>query len=197
MSTMFDYIGSIIIFAVLAITVARVQMNINSTVAQNSFSVITQQNSVGIARQVEHDFLKIGYHVSGQKIFYADTAKIVFKGDLQNVGTPDSVIYAAGTTSQAASTQNPRDFPLFRTVNGSIIQQNWGLTSLYITYFDSNSAVITPPVLTTARCNLIRGIDVRLRVESPAPVYTYYDTTWSSVAWEKLLLPRNLWQLNY
>ena len=45
--------------------------------------------------------------------------------------------------------------------------------------------------------NLIRGINVRLRVESPEPVSDDYQTSWPAVTWEKLLQPRNLWQLNY
>ncbi len=197
MSIMLDYIASMLMFAVLAVSVARIQLNLNSTVSQNTFSITTQENCVALARQIEYDFLKIGLHVSGQKIFYADSVKIAFKGDLLNRGIPDSVVYSAGTTSQNSTSENPRDFPLFRKLNGTTVKQNWGLTNLRITYFDSLSHLIPVPITTTATCNLIRGINVRLRVESPAPIYTYYDTTWSAVAWEKLLLPRNLWQLNY
>ncbi len=186
-----------LMFAVLVVSVARVQLNLNSTVSQNTFSVTTQESCVALARQIEYDFLKIGLHVSGQKIFYADSTKIAFKGDLTYSGIPDSVVYSVGTTSQDSYSLNPNDFPLFRNLNGTTIQQNWGLTSLKISYFDSLSHLIPTPITTTANCNLIRGINVRLRVESPAPVYSYYDTTWSAVTWEKLLLPRNLWQLNY
>ncbi len=197
MSIMLDYIASMLMFAVIAFSVARVQLNLNSTVSQNTFSVTTQENCVALARQIEYDFLKIGLHVAGQKIFYADSTRIAFKGDLTNCGVPDSVVYSVGTTAQASNSLNPRDFPMFRTLNGTTVTQNWGLTSLKITYFDSLSHVISTPITTTANCNLIRGINVRLRVESPAPVYTFYDTSWSAVTWDKLLLARNLWQLNY
>jgi hypothetical protein len=197
MAIMLDYIASVLMFAVIAVSVARVQMNLNSTMAQNTFSVTTQENCVSLAKQIEFDFLKIGLHVSGQKIFYADSVKIAFKGDLRNCGIPDSVVYYAGTISQNTYSQNPRDFPLFRKLNGTTVQQNWGLTSLVISYFDSVSHIIATPITTTANCNLIRGINVRLTVEGQAPVYSYYDTTWSAIAWEKLLMPRNLWQLNY
>ena len=84
MSVMLDYISSMLMFGILAVTVARVQLNLNSTISQNTFSVTTQQNCVELARQIEHDFLKIGLHAPGQKVFFADSNKIAFKGDLGN-----------------------------------------------------------------------------------------------------------------
>ncbi len=73
MSSIIDMITATVIFGVLALTVARVQSNINVSSYQNQYNVIVQTNAVELARQIEWDFTKIGHRVSGQKIVLADS----------------------------------------------------------------------------------------------------------------------------
>ena len=192
MSSLFDFISSSIVFGVLVLTVARVQLNINSTMYQNQYNVITQTNAVELARKIESDFSKIGYHVNGQHILFADSSSIRFCADLENNSTVTEVRYIAGDTREAQVTVNPRDFPLYRGVGETSVKQNFGLTSFSLSYFDSSYCSIPTPVISAAALARIRSIRIAFMVESSEPVYTKYDTTWASVSWEKMILPRNL-----
>jgi hypothetical protein len=197
MNVMLDYITSTIIFGILTITIARVQQNINATLFLNTQSIIAQANTSQFAREIEWDFLKIGHRTVGQKIFYADSVKLVFKGDLSNTMTQDSVVYSIGDTSQATATFNPRDFPIYRTLNGVPIKKLYGIVAFKLSYIDSAYKPITVPINTPSRCALIRGINVFFRVEYAEPTYTAFDTTWAATSWQKLIFPRNLNNMYY
>lgn len=194
---MLDYIASAIIFGVLTLSVARVQTNINATLFQNTFTVITQQNAVELARQIEFDFLKIGYHVQGARITYAAQRRVDYRADVTN--TMDTIVYRyqAGAVSQANETYNPIDFPLFRVQAGVVLRQNFGLTDFRIVYFDSVNVPIGIPATNADTLAKIRGIQVSFTAASPEPVIgSAGDTTYSMVTWQKLMFPRNLNQLN-
>src|SRR5271157_699065 len=127
-SMLVDMITATIIFGVLALTVACVQGNINLTMYENQYNVVTQTNAVELARQIEWDFTKIGYHISGQKIFVADSTRLQFTADLTNKYLTNTVIYSVGVPSQCATTKNPNDFPMFRSQDSQVVTQNWGIT---------------------------------------------------------------------
>ena len=197
MNTIMDYIVSAIFFGVLALIVGRVQINLNSSLCQNTFRVNTQQNGVQLANQIEYDFLKIGNHVTGQKIFYANTDNIVFHADIQNNNTINIVSYEKKTPLQSTQTSNPLDFPLIRTCDGVPITQQYGLISFSMTYYDTLNRKLATPIETQIRLDSIRSIRVKFQVESPEQVVSYTDTTYSDINWEKLLFPRNLGKLDY
>ena len=186
-----------IIFGILTLTIARVQSNINTTLYLNTQSIITQGNATSLARQIEWDLLKIGHRTVGQKIFYADSVKLVFKGDLQNRNVQDSITYAIGTTANSAQTYNPRDFPLYRYERASVNRQNFGLVELRFSYLDSMYNPISMPINTVSQCALIRGINIYFKVESWEPTITPFDTLWAAISWQKLTFPRNLNSLYY
>ncbi|GEM_PF-890033 len=197
MASMLDMVGSAIIFGVLILTVARVQENLNSTMYQNSFNMQTQVIAVNMARQVEHDFTKIGYRVTGQKIFRAESTAVAFKGALTYGGAVDSIVYQLGEAD--TTTQNPNDFRLLRTSSsGGAVSQRVGLTDLRFTFFDTTNTRIPFPISTTAQLNSIRSINVRLRFESLEPVHQagLDSAIYFGVNWEKLIYARNLGGLN-
>ncbi|MCX6121602.1 MAG: hypothetical protein NTX44_08285 [Ignavibacteriales bacterium] len=205
MSIMMDYIAAAIIFGILALTVAREQTNINVMMYQNTFRFSTQTNATALARQIEHDFLKMGYHVKGQRIFVADNAHIKYRADITNAIPIDTILveYSIGTPAQdTKGTKNPRDFPLFRSEKGGTpITQNFGLSKFNISYFDSLLRPMTStPYTVPESLAKIRFIDVSFLVESPEPVDPITgDTTqlWSRISWEKQLVPRNLNNVNF
>jgi hypothetical protein len=186
-------------FGVLLLTVARIQLNINAAMFQNAFSVRTQTNAVQMARQIEYDLLKAGNKIAGRKIWYCDTNKFVFVGSINNVTNQrDSVEYYMGTTSEATFSMNPRDFPLKRKISGGTpLEQQWGLVRFGFWYYDSNNVRISTPFSDATNCNNVRAIKVFFRVEANEPVISEVDTLYSSVTWEKLLVPRNLNNLYY
>ena len=179
-----DLIGSLALIGVLILTVATVNVNMNQALYESTFELTAQQNLVELARTLEYDFLKIGYHGPKPAIVSADSVSITFKADLQNVGVVDSVRYFLGSTTDpgVASTPNPRDRVLYR-VNNSEPQRgtSLGVVQFHLTYYDSSGAM-------TSNLNLIKSIKVQLGVESPYPV----DSTYSGAYWEKLISPRNL-----
>ncbi len=189
MSTLMDYVASGIVFGILAISVAKVQLNINSTLYDNTFSIIVQQNAVQLALQIEHDFLKAGYRVASGAVSVADSTRLTFTSDLNNNHTIVTLAYTIGDSTQLPNTPNVHDFPLYRTEAGATVKQNWGLTYFRLAYYDSVMNKIPTPVSNKA---LIRAIQASFVIQSPEPVYTSYDTTWPAVTWQKLLYPRNL-----
>ena len=202
MSAMMDYVFSTLIFGVLVFTVARVQLNVNSTMYQNTQTIITQQNAVELARQFEFDFLKIGHKISGQKVFYADTNRVDFKTCLLNDNTVYTISYTTGTKAQSSWSRNPNDFPVIRSstdaVNGTFTQpRQYGIVEFSLSYYDSVNAKLATPMTTANAVLPIRAIKVKFRFESFEPVITPTDTIWAGVTWEKLLFPRNLNNLYY
>ena len=196
-SSIVDIITSVVIFGVLALTVARVQANINVTMFENQHNVITQTNSVELARQIEWDFAKIGHHVSGQKITAADSTEIRFQADLDNKNIINSVRYYVGDTSNCSMTLNKHDYPLYRVQDGRTVVQNWGLTRFSIMYYDDSDLRIQPPIIGASNLARIHSVKVAFQLESADPVITMQDTVWAMVTWEKTIIPRNLGSLNY
>jgi hypothetical protein len=196
-STLVDIITSTVIFGVLALTVARVQANINVTMFENQHNVVTQTNSVELARQIEWDFAKIGFHVSGQKITAADSTEIRFQADLENKNFVNSVRYYVGDTSQCSMTLNKHDYPLFRVQDGQTVRQNWGLTQFRIAYYDAAEQRIPTPIIGAANLANIHSVKVSFQLESAEPTINMQDSVWAMVTWEKTIIPRNLGSLNY
>jgi hypothetical protein len=197
MSSIIDMITSAVVFGILALTVARVQSNINATMYQNQFNVVVQTNAVELARQVEWDFAKIGHHVSGHKILLADSTEIRYSADIDNKNVVNAIRYFVGDTSQCPKTTNRNDFPLFRTQDGSTVTQNWGLTSFKITYYDDANVQIPTPITNATALASIHSVKVAFRLESAEPVVSLQDTSWAAVTWEKNIVPRNLGDLTY
>ncbi|RPI04703.1 MAG: hypothetical protein EHM64_09100 [Ignavibacteriae bacterium] len=195
MSTFLDIIMSAFIFGVLTLSLGRVQVNMNNTKAQNQFSYTVQTNAVELARLVEHDIVKIGYHVTGPKITAADSSSIAFNAALDNTGASTPIQYSVGAPSGLTETSNPRDFVLLRTVNGNTTSINFGLIQFNLKYFDAQNAIIPTPIIGSAQLDKIRGIRIRFSIQSSESVPV--DTVWESVSWEKTILPRNLSNLNY
>lgn len=190
MSVMMDYIMSAIIFGVLAITVARIQINISSTLYDNSFNLRVQGNAVALALQIEKDFVKTGFHVdpnSGNQITLADTTRITFNSDWLNNNSISSVLYRAGDSTETTGTPNVHDFPLYRNGN----RQDWGLTNFRIAYYDSTQSKLSTPLSAANRLK-VKAIQVWFTIQSPEPVISNIDTTWPAVTWQKMMYPRNL-----
>jgi hypothetical protein len=196
-SVLVDMITATLIFGILALTAARVQANINVTMYENQFNVTTQTNAVELARQIESDFTKIGYHISGQKIFVADSTRIQFTADLNNIKSTNTLIYSIGNPSQCAMTKNQNDFPMFRSQDSKIVTQNWGLIFFKLTYYDSTNKKISTPITGVANLARIHAICASFRLESPEPVIDGRDSVWSAVTWKKTIIPRNLGDLSY
>ncbi len=192
MSSMIDMVGAAILFGVLILAVGRVQVNLNQTMAQNTFNLNTQSEAVYVARLIEYEVSKAGYGVTGSKISVADTQSIAFKGAMTYGGTIDSIAYYIGAPD--TTTMNPNDFRFVRYAKSSgAVSQRLVMTQFAISYFDSLNVKMTTPV-TGTNLNAIRGINIKFRVESAEPVTDVARdlSNYNAVTWEKLIYPRNL-----
>ncbi|MBI1804526.1 MAG: hypothetical protein HY033_12450 [Ignavibacteriae bacterium] len=181
MAVLIDIFGAAIIAGILLLTIFGLNANLNQANYNKTFSLITQTNTVTLARIIESDLVKIGYHVSTSAILTAKSDSIKFLADLADDGVIHTIVYAIGPTSLLGTTKNPRDRMLYRVDNGSLIAANVGLTDLSFTYFDNNGDSTSTP-------DLVNSINVKFHVESSEPV----DTAYAAVFWEKRIYPRNL-----
>jgi hypothetical protein len=192
MSTVMDMIGAGILFGILALTIMRVQGNLNTTMMENTINLNTQSYAVVLAREIEHDLTKAGYGVTGNKIFKADSTEIAFKGAQIYGGSLDSIAYSIGGAD--TSSMNPNDFQFIRAAkSGGPLSFKCGMTYFRISYYDSLNNPIHTPV-TGVALSAIRGINIKFRVESLDPVTDPLtgDVNYFAVSWEKLIYPRSL-----
>ncbi len=196
-SAMMDFVGSMMVFAMLILTINRVQVNLNSTMYYNTYNYMTQNYALQLSKTIEFDFHKAGYRGSGNPVITAkvDTAeanRIRLKYYLLNSSTLRTITYRLG--ARDATSENPRDSILYRTENGTTIPYAIGVTEFRLKYFKSNLTELTAPV-TGANLDSIHAIQVYFRVESLAPIILPDATQYISVFWEKLIYPRNLGNL--
>ncbi|MEX1139411.1 MAG: hypothetical protein WEF53_08745 [Bacteroidota bacterium] len=191
MSNMLDIVGSVVLFGILIITVGRVQTGLNTAMYANSFTQITQHNAVAFARQLEMDVTKVGFKAATNKISIADSTHLKFKADFLNNGSVSEIEYWIGDTSDARTTPNPLDFPIYRKDAASTIEQLWGLTHFNIRYYNMNYTKLATPVVADSLPK-IYAIWVTFIIEGREPAGSAIDTTYYSITWQKLIYPRNM-----
>jgi len=191
MSNMLDMVGSVLLFGILVLTIGRVQTGLNTAMYANSFTQITQRNAVQLAHQLEHDFAKIGYHATSEKIKAADSTSIKFRADLMNDGNVDDIEYRIGTKEEAAATMNVADFPLYRKDSNGEIMQLWGTTQFRMRYVNIDYQQLPMPVPSDS-LSKIYAIWVTFVMEGREPAGSAIDTTYYSITWQKLIYPRNM-----
>jgi len=186
-----DMIGSAILFGILALTIIRVQGNLNTTMMENTLNLNTQSYAIALAREIEYDITKAGYRVTGAKILKADSTEISFRGAQTYEGTIDSIQYRTGVFDTSSS--NPNDFFFIRAAKKGPLAFRCGMTYFRISYSDSLDHLFHTPVPDSS-LSKIRGINVKFRVESLDPVTDPLtgQVNYYAVSWEKLIYPRNL-----
>jgi hypothetical protein len=179
MSTLLDIIGAGLIAVIMLLQLLTMNANLHETDYSNTTALTTQTNTVVLARMIEYDVLKMGYHTPKPSILTATSDTLVFKADLRNNGTVNTVKYYLGAL--ATSTRNPYDRVIYRVVDGSSTMMTLGVTAFTMTYFNADGA-------TTSVRDSIRSINVKFTVKSTVPI----DTTYSAAYWQKKLYPKNL-----
>jgi Tfp pilus assembly protein PilW len=171
-----DFIGSFIVAGIVTVIVFSLNASMNQTAYMRTSEQISQDAATNAMNILQYDLYKAGYRVTtGEKIFAAESLKVSFAADLNNNGTPLTVIYTVGATAQLTATKNITDRPLFRTVgtNASVnIVQ--GMTDCSFAYYDTGGYAMSYSSLNAAKRALIRGIAIRLTVEPANPVDTAY-----------------------
>jgi hypothetical protein len=189
MQVIYDIIGSIIIGGIILLMLLSFNSSVMEGSAIQTFNTIVQSNMTSVTDLIEYDFRKMGYRVGSvfdSAIVYADSAKIVMKGDIDNNGTVEKVTYYLDVAATSGHV-NPRSRILYRQVNGGAAQRiNLGITRFRMKYYDVNDALIAQnPVQNPSR---IRAIRLAINMESTSP----YDTTYAGSTWERTITPKNL-----
>lgn len=189
MAVLIDVIGSMIFAGLIILAINTGTADLNEATYEHTYSLNVQTNSVSLARMIEYDFVKIGYRTPSPAIVSMDSTGIRFQSDLLNNGEVVTVQYSVGspTDSNVTSTENPRDFLLFRTLTDvtgtNTLRLSSGLVDFKLTYYDSLGAI-------TATTSAVKSIRVQMKLESIEPVDT--DSLYPGVFWEKTIYPRNL-----
>lgn len=189
MQVIYDIIGSIIIGGIILLMLLSFNSSVMEGSAVQTFNSIVQSNITSVTDLIEYDLRKAGYRVGSihdSAIVYADSSRILIKGDIDNNGTVERVAYYldyAGKTGHV----NPRARILYRQVNGNPAQAiNIGITRFRMAYYDANDVLIAQnPVTSPSR---IRAIRLAVNMESTSP----YDKTYAGTTWERTITPKNL-----
>ena len=197
MSVMLDIILSVVIFGMLLLMVANVNINLINENYRGIVELHTETELIQLANILEFDLNKVGYHVpsvaasTGEWVSIADTSHIKFYTDLKNIGSNIAVEYNLLEPNTAS--RNPRDRKLVRIENTSTVYINYSVTKFRFYYYNTHDSLMTTPV-TGALRDSIRSVKIILNLESPDP----FDTTtvvtpaYAHAMYQKLIYPRNL-----
>jgi hypothetical protein len=190
MQMVYDILGSMIIGGMILVMVLGFNANIIEGAALQTFKTNVQGNMTTVTNIMEYDFRKMGFQVAfpqDSSISYADSTRIIFKGDFDNNGATETLQYNYVAGTQAPGAVNPRARVLFRSYNGGPAQSmNIGITRFRFTYYDSVGTTMTGNVI--ARPSLIKSFKVTINMESKEP----YNSQYAGVCWDRIIKPRNL-----
>ena len=187
MTSIIELVGSTIIGATVIGALIGIMVLLSASTQEIAADVNAQETMSDFVKIIQWDFAKIGNRVSsGCPLLLAKADTVIFRGDIDNNGTVDTVAYVKGNPAQRGKTLNPRDFMLYRLIFKAGLPDttklNVGLTNFTISYFDSTGAVTTNP-------NFVRGLNIAASLESP---YSTSDNVYSGVSWQNTIYPRNL-----
>lgn len=169
-------IGTILLLSLVKINIGLVQNSMDSMNDQ-----MTKANIDNIVDVLTHDFVKIGYGVSGNSLVTATVSTIAFNSDLDNDGAPELVSWSFDTSQPVTESPNPDDYLLTRSVNGVETPIKLGVVKFELKYFDASR-------VETFDFNSIRRVEVTLVCEGVQPVNGKYMVT----AWEKAFVPMSI-----
>ncbi|MGE5314248.1 MAG: hypothetical protein ACM3Q4_06115 [Acidobacteriota bacterium] len=188
MNTMFDIILSSIIGGALMLSIFAVGSNLSEVSYKNNFDYSVQLAAMDLSQMIEYDFNKIGYRTAKPAITAADSTDITFKSDITNTHTVATIRYYTGTPDDLTSTKNPNDIPMYKKLNGGTpASMYYGLTKMRFSYYDSVGTKFAMPV-TAANLSKIRSIKVEAVLQSAVS----FDSTYSTIYWERTFFPKNL-----
>lgn len=189
MQVIYDIIGSIIIGGIILLMLLSFNSSVMEGSAMQTFTTIVQTNMTSVTDLIEYDFRKMGYRVGSihdSAVVYADSVRILMKGDIDNNGTVERIAYFLDVANKSGHV-NPRSRILYRQVNGAPAQRiNLGITRFRLAYYDRADQLITDnPVKSPSR---IRSIRLAINIESTSP----YDAKYAGTTWERTITPKNL-----
>lgn len=196
MTQILDILSATVVGGLIFLMIANSNVRILDFSEEILISTITEFDAVESVEILEFDFYKIGYGITKtNKILVADSNQIKYYTDITSLSIPegngvlDSIEYKFDNTSPISSTDNPHDFPLYRTENNISKIQIGRVTSFTLSYYDSLFNEISYSLLQLqSNRNKIRSINMVIEYQAAFTV----DTNYKSVVWEKTIRPKNL-----
>ncbi len=194
-------IGGLLLLAIITMNMSVSNSSIELTLTQN-----TREKASSVAEVISHDIQKIGYNRNNKTdpiLVAADSNKIQFRSNIDNsYDNSVELITWEFTNTGVASTQNPNDYILMRTVKdlgtGSEEQTpiRLGVTNFNIKYYDTHGKDIsnnmTPP-LSSSELESVRQLYIELELQSAEQVYQNSNNgRYIRSVWEKRFSPPNL-----
>jgi hypothetical protein len=185
MTSIIDLAGSTIIGATVIGALIGIMVLLSGSTQEITAEVNAQETMADFVKTVQWDLAKVGNRVSGAAVLVAEPDRMVFRGDIDNNGSIDTVAYVKTSKALRTKTENPNDFMLYRLVfkgaQCDTTRLNVGLTTFSVSYLDSTGG-------STTNANLVRGFTIAAAVESPYASEGVY----SGVSWQNTIYPRNL-----
>ena len=193
MQSLFDLLGSIFFGGAMLSIILGANDIANENQSVYNGDLLVQEMLVQTAYLVEGEFRNMGVGVpdNGQIVLAADTSAISFLYDTDRNGTPDTVAYTMGTTSDMAGTQNPIDRPLFRRVNGGTNARVGVVTTFNLRYLTRTGEVLARPVA-AGRLSEVHSVEITMEVQNPYAVISSGGKIAGSV--DNALYSNTLWQ---
>ncbi|MDZ7300898.1 MAG: hypothetical protein ONB44_02015 [candidate division KSB1 bacterium] len=160
----------------------------NNDVTRDLYLDTLDNNAYGnldeVVRLIEYDFSRIGLGINDPKqavLIQVDSTDLRYNLDSDGNGVIETMRYYLGSTSEANSTQNPRDRYLYRVVNGTSQIISSGLTDFKIRYYDAAGNAST-------NLSAIRTFVVTVTMESEM----LYDNQYPKMFWTGRITPPSL-----
>ena len=175
--------GTFLIAGIFILSILGMNFQLLETSALNNMQTMAQENIAEVASIIEFDLRKAGCGVPDTitAILAISDTTIRFLADIDQNGTPDTINYRLSSRTDAASTENPNDRYLYRSVNGSENDVAIGLTNLR---FDFYNEIGNP----TTNLDSIRTIRIGFSVQT----LFAYDRQYGSADWSSQISPKNL-----
>jgi hypothetical protein len=167
MSTYLDIVGSVIIAGMLLLNFASFMDSKQDSEIEATNTVVRQENIRDVVLTMQHDLRKVGYGCDSSKIIKCNETMVAFRGDLENDGKLDTVVYFFGIKSIAVGAEAKNQ--LFRVVNN---RKNSStavpLDKFALKYYDSKG------IVTTTAAD-VKRIGVTMWVRDMVPVGGQYQ----------------------
>lgn len=200
-------IASYIIGGILIISIISMNNSVSNSASEITLSQSTREKLTNIAETIAGDIQKIGFNRTNKTSDMIKNAldhKIMFYSNIDN-STDNSVelITWELTKTPIASTANPDDYVLMRTVedlsSGNVDKTSieLGVTNFKIAYYDDYGKPISDSLATPVSSTKIPDIKqlfIRIRIESSDKIYNGINGKGRYVpsVWEKRFSPPNL-----
>jgi hypothetical protein len=171
MQSLIDFMGSIFFGGAMLSIILSAHDIANENQSVYNGDLLVQEMLVQTSYLVEGEFRNMGVGVpdDGQIVFAADTSAISFLYDIDRNGVPDTIAYTMGTTADMAGTQNPRDRPLFRRVNGGTSARVGVVTTFHLRYLTRTGDLMATPV-PAGSLSEVHSVEITMEVQNPYAV---------------------------